>query len=107
MQGWSVWHVPKIPIGAQESGDSTTYVIPSASRDWVKSDTDKLQPPEKSFDLRNLRVVTSTGSVLSAEIYDWFYSTGFPSQTQLISMSGGTDIAGCCTYHLIKSDRHR
>jgi acetoacetyl-CoA synthetase len=32
--------------------------------------------------------------VLSAELYDWFYSTGFPPTAHLISMSGGTDIAG-------------
>jgi acetoacetyl-CoA synthetase len=38
----------------------------------------------------------STGSVLSAELYEWFYSIAFPPSAQLISMSGGTDIAGCC-----------
>ncbi|KAI1018019.1 hypothetical protein LB504_003802 [Fusarium proliferatum] len=37
----------------------------------------------------------STGSVLSAELYEWFYTTAFPPSAQLISMSGGTDIAGC------------
>ncbi|KAJ3456121.1 hypothetical protein MRS44_016144 [Fusarium solani] len=40
-------------------------------------------------------VMTSTGSALSADLYDWFYETAFPPRTQLISMSGGTDIAGC------------
>jgi len=40
-------------------------------------------------------VVTSTGAVLSENVFNWFYETGFPPQAQLISMSGGTDIAGC------------
>jgi hypothetical protein len=48
------------------------------------------------FDLHNLRIVTCTGAVLSADVYEWFYKTGFPKATHLISMSGGTDIAGCC-----------
>ncbi|KAM5370010.1 hypothetical protein ACJZ2D_008693 [Fusarium nematophilum] len=47
------------------------------------------------FNLSNLRVVTSTGSALSADLYEWFYRTAFPPEAQLISMSGGTDIAGC------------
>jgi acyl-coenzyme A synthetase/AMP-(fatty) acid ligase len=40
--------------------------------------------------------VTSTGSVLSQDLYHWFYDQGFPPKAQLISMSGGTDIAGSC-----------
>lgn len=56
--------------------------------------------PGQQFDLSKLRVVTSTGAVLSPEIYDWFYQVAFPRDAQLVSMSGGTDIAGCCTYML-------
>ncbi|KAL1900145.1 hypothetical protein Sste5346_002455 [Sporothrix stenoceras] len=40
------------------------------------------------------RTVTSTGFVLSAELYEWFYREGFPASAQLISMSGGTDLCG-------------
>lgn len=40
--------------------------------------------------------MTSTGSVLSSQLYEWFYREAFPRHTQLISMSGGTDIAGSC-----------
>jgi acetoacetyl-CoA synthetase len=54
----------------------------------------------EQFDLSKLRVVTSTGAVLSEELYDWFYKIAFPRDAQLVSMSGGTDIAGCCTYML-------
>jgi acyl-coenzyme A synthetase/AMP-(fatty) acid ligase len=48
--------------------------------------------------MSSLRTVISTGSVLTKEQYEWFYQDGFPKHTQLISMSGGTDIAGCCTW---------
>ncbi|KAL5588290.1 hypothetical protein FOBRF1_014818 [Fusarium oxysporum] len=51
--------------------------------------------PRRDFDLSRLRIMLSTGSVLSAELYEWFYSIAFPPSAQLISMSGGTDIAGC------------
>ncbi|CAK7236806.1 hypothetical protein SCUCBS95973_009734 [Sporothrix curviconia] len=40
------------------------------------------------------RTVTSTGFVLSSELYEWFYREGFPPDAQLISMSGGTDLCG-------------
>ncbi|CAI6092724.1 unnamed protein product [Clonostachys chloroleuca] len=51
--------------------------------------------PDKSFNLSKLRVVTSSGSVLSEDTYRWFYSKAFPPSVLLCSMSGGTDIAGC------------
>ncbi|KAF5707250.1 acetoacetate ligase [Fusarium globosum] len=50
--------------------------------------------PRKLFNLDRIRVVTSTGSVLSEDLYRWFYGRGFPPEAHLISMSGGTDIAG-------------
>ncbi|KAI4598064.1 hypothetical protein KJ359_003873 [Pestalotiopsis sp. 9143b] len=51
--------------------------------------------PRTEFDLSKLRLLTSTGSVLSADQYHWFYNQAFPLQVHLVSMSGGTDIAGC------------
>lgn len=39
--------------------------------------------------------MSSTGSVLQNELFEWFYDLGFPSHTRLNNMSGGTDIAGC------------
>ncbi|KAF4468065.1 acetoacetate- ligase [Fusarium albosuccineum] len=50
--------------------------------------------PREQFNLSSLRVVTSTGSALPESIYRWFYATGFPPSAHLVSMSGGTDIAG-------------
>lgn len=56
--------------------------------------TSKLEP-KKITDLSNLRVVTSTGMVLSDALFEWFYDEGFPPHVQLDNISGGTDIASC------------
>ncbi|KAF4950238.1 hypothetical protein FGADI_8326 [Fusarium gaditjirri] len=49
--------------------------------------------PRDQFDLKALRRVTSTGSVLPSDVAKWFYNAGFPRRVQLISGSGGTDCA--------------
>ncbi|KAK3986283.1 acetoacetyl-CoA synthetase [Cladorrhinum sp. PSN332] len=51
--------------------------------------------PREIADLSSLRVVTSTGMVLSDQLFEWFYDKGFPPHVQLGNISGGTDIAGC------------
>ncbi|KAJ5661517.1 acetoacetyl-synthase [Penicillium maclennaniae] len=66
-------------------GTSPRYLSELRSRNIV---------PRKQYSLEKLRIVTSTGSVLSEDLYKWFYRYAFPQKTQLISMSGGTDIAG-------------
>jgi acetoacetyl-CoA synthetase len=48
--------------------------------------------PREITDLSNLRVVTSTGMVLSDQLFEWFYDKGFPAHTHLANISGGTDI---------------
>lgn len=51
--------------------------------------------PSKVADLSALRVVTSTGSVLSDALFQWVYDGGaFPRHVQLDNISGGTDLAG-------------
>ncbi|TQS34484.1 hypothetical protein Golomagni_05127 [Golovinomyces magnicellulatus] len=50
--------------------------------------------PRDQFKLSKLRLLTSTGSTLSPELFHWFYETGFPPSVHLASMSGGTDLAG-------------
>lgn len=44
--------------------------------------------------LPQLKVITSTGSVLTESQYFWIYETF--GQIQLSSIAGGTDIAGAC-----------
>ncbi|KAH7033009.1 acetoacetyl-coenzyme A synthetase [Microdochium trichocladiopsis] len=51
--------------------------------------------PRELTNLSNLKLVTSTGMVLSNELFEWFYEKGFPAQVHLSNISGGTDIAGC------------
>lgn len=51
--------------------------------------------PREMVDLSALRMVTSTGMVLSEQLFEWFYDKGFPKNVQLGNISGGTDIAGC------------
>ncbi|KAH6626286.1 hypothetical protein B0J18DRAFT_136610 [Chaetomium sp. MPI-SDFR-AT-0129] len=51
--------------------------------------------PRDMVDLSALRTVTSTGMVLSDQLFEWFYDVGFPAHTHLANISGGTDIAGC------------
>jgi acetoacetyl-CoA synthetase len=50
--------------------------------------------PTRTHDLGSLRTITSTGSPLSAENFDYVYANVKPD-VQLASISGGTDICGC------------
>lgn len=48
--------------------------------------------PREITDLSSLKMVTSTGMVLSNQLFEWFYDKGFPSHVHLANLSGGTDI---------------
>ena len=50
--------------------------------------------PRETHELHHLRVVTSTGSPLVSERFDFVYAA-IKSDLQLSSISGGTDIMGC------------
>ncbi|MFN8126414.1 MAG: acetoacetate--CoA ligase [Candidatus Nanopelagicales bacterium] len=50
--------------------------------------------PGRTHDLSTLRTITSTGSPLSAEGFDFVYRDVDP-QVHLASISGGTDLCGC------------
>ncbi len=50
--------------------------------------------PRRSHDLGSLRLVTSTGSPLAPEGFDWVHASVKPD-VQLASISGGTDILSC------------
>ncbi|ARP98309.1 acetoacetate--CoA ligase [Pseudorhodoplanes sinuspersici] len=50
--------------------------------------------PAKTHDLSSVRVMTSTGSPLAAESFDYVYSD-IKSDLHLASISGGTDIVSC------------
>ncbi len=50
--------------------------------------------PAQTHDLSSVRLVTSTGSPLAAESFDYVYSD-IKSDVHLASISGGTDIVSC------------
>jgi len=50
--------------------------------------------PNKTHDLSCVKIIASTGSVLSPESFDYVYAS-IKSDVHLASMSGGTDICGC------------
>lgn len=50
--------------------------------------------PATSHDLSTIKVIASTGSVLSPESFDYVYQS-IKADVHLASMSGGTDICGC------------
>jgi acetoacetyl-CoA synthetase len=50
--------------------------------------------PKKQFDLSAMRMLTSTGSPLAPESFDFVYALIKPD-IHLVSMSGGTDLAAC------------
>ena len=51
--------------------------------------------PKQVTDLSSLELVTSTGMVLSDQLFEWFYDVGFPAHVQLGNISGGTDLVRC------------
>ena len=57
--------------------------------------------PGKTYNLRKLRSLSSTGAPLSEELFDWVYQN-VSSDVWLCSMSGGTDVCtafvGGCVY---------
>ncbi|ETL79417.1 acetoacetate-CoA ligase [Phytophthora nicotianae] len=50
--------------------------------------------PGKKFDLSKLKLITSTGSPASTNIFKFVYE-GIKSNVQFASISGGTDLNGC------------
>lgn len=62
---------------------------------WMQEMIRRGIKPREVADLSALRVVTSTGMVLTDQLFEWFYDEGFPKHAQLANISGGTDIAGC------------
>jgi len=48
--------------------------------------------PRDVADLSKMRLVTSTGMVLSDQLFEWFYDVGFPKTVHLANISGGTDL---------------
>lgn len=72
-------------------GDLKVTHLGSSPKYFAELQLRKIAPREIT-DLSNLRLVTSTGMVLSSTLFEWFYDTGFPAHTQLANITGGTDL---------------
>lgn len=62
---------------------------------WMQQMLNNGIKPKHIADLSSLQIVTTTGMVLSDQLAEWFYESGFPKHVHLANISGGTDIAGC------------
>eukprot|EP00921_Rhytidocystis_pertsovi_P026904 GHVQ01043353.1.p1 GENE.GHVQ01043353.1~~GHVQ01043353.1.p1 ORF type:complete len:763 (+),score=81.25 GHVQ01043353.1:68-2356(+) len=60
--------------------------------DWLKKEG--FDAAELGYKLETLRTITSTGSPLSAESFEYVYEH-IKNDVHLVSMSGGTDICSC------------
>lgn len=65
---------------------------------WLFELTKLPKPPREIANLSSLRIVTSTGMVLSEALFEWFYDQGFPNHVWLANISGGTDIVSFLFY---------
>jgi acetoacetyl-CoA synthetase len=77
---------------AAEQGVSNLGISPRWMGELLKGGV----VPRDEFDLSRLRVVVSTGMVLSDQLFEWFYDVGFPRRVHLANISGGTDIVSRC-----------
>lgn len=111
--GWMMWNWLTMALGR-----GTTIVLfdgapmfPSSSRLFDIAQAEKLDflglsakfidsahkeglTPATTHDLSAIKVIASTGSVLSPESFDYVYQS-IKNDVHLASMSGGTDICGC------------
>ncbi|CAJ2508203.1 Uu.00g093890.m01.CDS01 [Anthostomella pinea] len=75
-------------------GDQKVTKLGTSPR-WLHEISKTGISPREITDLSSLRLVTSTGMVLSDQLFEWVYDKGFPANVHLANVSGGTDIAGC------------
>ena len=80
---------PKVLIQVAEEQKVTKIGI---SPRWMFELAKNNISPREIADLSSLRTVTSTGMVLSDQLFEWFYDKGFPAHVHLGNISGGTDI---------------
>ena len=111
--GWMMWNwlVSSLGVGATVVLFEGHPGHPTMSRLWEMAERQKLNifgtsarylaacqkaglRPGRQFDLTPLRCICSTGSPLSAELFEWTYANVKPDM-MLASICGGTDIISC------------
>lgn len=85
---------PDITTFIKLIGEQKVTMLGTSPR-WMTELQKEGVAPKTVTNLSNLKMVTSTGMVLSDQLFEWFYDVGFPKHVQLANISGGTDIAGC------------
>ena len=74
--------------------DETQITLFGTSAKFIDACSNAGISPAATHDLSSLRTITSTGSTLTAEGFDWVYAKG-KADVHLASISGGTDLCGC------------
>ena len=111
--GWMMWNwlVSALGVGATVVLYEGNPGHPTMDRLWEMADRQKLHvfgtsakyigaclkahvEPGAQHDLTNLRCICSTGSPLSAELFEWTYEN-VKQDMMLASICGGTDIISC------------
>ena len=85
---------PDLTTFVRMVGEQKVTMLGTSPR-WMHELAKNDVKPKDVTDLSALKIVTSTGMVLSDQQFEWFYDTGFPKDVHLANISGGTDIAGC------------
>jgi len=82
---------PDITTFVKLIGDQKVTKLGTSPR-WLQELQKNGVVPRDVTDLSALKLVTSTGMVLSDSQFEWFYDVGFPQEVHLANISGGTDI---------------
>ena len=74
--------------------DETQITLFGTSAKFIDACSNAGIRPAATHSLSSLRTITSTGSTLTAEGFDWVYGN-VKADVHLASISGGTDLCGC------------
>ena len=74
--------------------DETGITLFGTSANFIDACRSASIRPARTHSLASLRTITSTGSPLVSEGFDWVYDS-VKSDVHLASISGGTDLCGC------------
>ncbi|MBF0332343.1 MAG: acetoacetate--CoA ligase [Alphaproteobacteria bacterium] len=74
--------------------DAEKITLFGTSAKWIDAIAKMGLEPKATHDLGSIRLITSTGSVLAPEGFDYVYEK-IKADVQLSSISGGTDIVSC------------
>jgi acetoacetyl-CoA synthetase len=83
--------VPDITTFVRMVGELGVTMLGTSPR-WMHELSKNGVKPREVTDLSKLTIVTSTGMVLSEQLFEWFYDVGFPNHVHLANISGGTDL---------------